>query len=347
MNQKIIDKLKETHSLETAEWEQLISSYTKEDLEYAMNLAQEIAVKEYGKTIYFRGIIEFSNFCKCDCYYCGIRKNNKNCQRYRLTKEDILECCKEGYENGFRTFVLQGGEDGWFTDEKMCEIVRNIKEIYPDCAVTLSLGERSYESYKMLKESGADRYLLRHETCDETHYKELHPETQKMENRLRCLKDLKDLGYQTGCGIMVGTPGQTAKVIAKDMKFMEEFQPAMIGVGPFLPHKETPFKDEKKGSAELTLFLLALCRILFPKVLLPATTALGTVDSDGRKQGVLAGCNVIMPNLSPLSVRKKYMLYDEKAGTDMTAAEGIALLKKQMEEIGYEVVIGRGDVKYD
>ena len=347
MNQKIIDKLKETHSLEMAEWEQLISSYTKEDLEYAMNLAKEIAVKEYGKTIYFRGIIEFSNFCKCDCYYCGIRKSNKNCQRYRLTKEDILECCKEGYENGFRTFVLQGGEDGWFTDEKMCEIVRNIKEIYPDCAVTLSLGERSYESYKMLKESGADRYLLRHETCDEAHYKELHPETQKMENRLRCLKDLKDLGYQTGCGIMVGTPGQTAKVIAKDMKFMEEFQPAMIGVGPFLPHKETPFKDEKKGSAELTLFLLALCRILFPKVLLPATTALGTVDSDGRKQGVLAGCNVIMPNLSPLSVRKKYMLYDEKAGTDMTAAEGIALLKKQMEEIGYEVVIGRGDVKYD
>lgn len=347
MNQKIIDKLKETHSLEMAEWEQLISSYTKDDLEYAMNLAQEIAVKEYGKTIYFRGIIEFSNFCKCDCYYCGIRKSNKNCQRYRLTKEDILECCKEGYENGFRTFVLQGGEDGWFTDEKMCEIVRNIKKIYPDCAVTLSLGERSYESYKMLKESGADRYLLRHETCDEAHYKELHPETQKMENRLRCLKDLKDLGYQTGCGIMVGTPGQTAKVIAKDMKFMEEFQPAMIGVGPFLPHKETPFKDEKKGSAELTLFLLALCRILFPKVLLPATTALGTVDSDGRKQGVLAGCNVIMPNLSPLSVRKKYMLYDEKAGTDMTAAEGIALLKKQMEEIGYEVVIGRGDVKYD
>lgn len=347
MNQKLIDQLNKNHSLELAEWEQLISYYDKEDLEYAMKMAREIAIREYGKTIYFRGIIEFSNYCKCDCYYCGIRKGNKNCQRYRLTKEDILECCREGYENGFRTFVLQGGEDGWFTDEKLCDIVRTIKLQYPDCAVTLSLGERSYESYKTLKEAGADRYLLRHETCDEVHYAELHPKKQKLENRLRCLNDLKELGYQTGCGIMVGTPNQTAAVIAKDMKFMEEFQPAMIGVGPFLPHKDTPFKEKEKGSVELTLFILALCRIMLPKVLLPSTTALGTVDADGRKQGVLAGCNVIMPNLSPLSVRKKYMLYDEKAGTDISAEEGIKILRKQMEEIGYEVVVGRGDVKND
>ncbi len=342
-NQELIQKLNKEHSLKMAEWEQLLSTYTKENLEYAMKLAQEIAVSVFGRKIYFRGIIEFTNFCKCDCYYCGIRKSNKACQRYRLELADIIECCKEGYENGFRTFVLQGGEDGWFDDERMCEIVRVIKKKYPDCAVTLSLGERSFESYKLLKEAGADRYLLRHETADEVHFSKLHPEVQTLQNRMQCLKDLKALGYQTGCGIMVGTPGQTPKTLAKDMKFMGEFQPEMIGVGPFLPHKDTPFKDEKKGSVELTLFVLALCRIMLPQVLLPATTALGTAEADGRRQGVLAGCNVIMPNLSPNSVRKKYMLYDEKAGTDMTAAEGIVLLKQQMEEIGYEVVVGRGD----
>ena len=342
-NQELIWKLNKEHSLEMEEWEQLLSTYTKEDLECAVNLAREIMTAKFGRNIYFRGIIEFSNFCKCDCYYCGIRKSNKNCQRYRLEPADILECCREGYENGFRTFVLQGGEDGWFCDDRMCEIVRLIKEQYPDCAVTLSLGERSYESYKMLKEAGADRYLLRHETADAEHFGMLHPETQTLENRMQCLRDLKDLGYQTGCGIMVGTPGQTPKIIAKDMKFMEEFQPEMIGVGPFLPHKDTPLKDAEKGSVELTLFILALCRIMLPEVLLPATTALGTVETDGRKQGVLAGCNVIMPNLSPVSVRKKYMLYDEKAGTEVSAAEGIALLTQQMEEIGYEVKVGRGD----
>lgn len=342
-NQALIRKLNEEHSLELAEWEQLLSSYTKEDLDHAMKMAQEIAVAQFGKKIYFRGIIEFSNFCKNDCYYCGIRKSNKECSRYRLELEDILTCCVEGYKNGFRTFVLQGGEDGWFTDERMCEIVKQIKSKYPDCAVTLSLGERSFESYKALKEAGAERYLLRHETADEEHYRALHPGYQTLENRMRCLKDLKALGYQSGCGIMVGTPGQTPKIIAKDMKFMEEFQPEMIGVGPFLPHKDTPFRGEKKGSVELTLFILALCRIMLPQVLLPSTTALGTAEADGRKQGVLAGCNVVMPNLSPLAVRKKYMLYDEKAGIDISAAEGIALLKNQMEEIGYEVVVGRGD----
>ena len=342
-NRELIEKLEQTHSLHLDEWEQLLSTYTKEDYTYATDLAREIAVNVFGKKIYFRGIIEFSNFCKCDCYYCGIRRSNKCANRYRLDLADILECCKEGYENGFRTFVLQGGEDGWFSDERMCEIVETIKANYPDCAVTLSLGERSFASYQKLKEAGADRYLLRHETADEKHYGELHPKTQTLQNRLQCLKDLKTLGYQTGCGIMVGTPGQTPKVLAADMKFMEEFLPEMIGVGPFLPHKDTPFKNEKKGSVELTLFILALCRIMLPKVLLPATTALGTLEADGRKQGVLAGCNVIMPNLSPISVRKKYMLYDEKAGTDITAAEGIALLTRQMEEIGYEVVVGRGD----
>ena len=344
-NRELIDILNGTHRLEKAQWIQLFESCTDEDIEYAMSLAREITVKNFGKKIYFRGIVEFSNICKNDCNYCGIRCSNKNVSRYRLTPEDILKCCDEGYEAGFRTFVLQGGEDGWFNDERMCEIIRTIKEKYPDCAVTLSLGERSYDSYKKLFNAGADRYLLRHETADETHYSILHPPSLSLENRLRCLRDLKEIGYQTGCGIMVGTPGQTPETLAKDMLFMQELDPQMVGIGPFIPHSDTPFRSEKQGSVKATLFILALCRIMLPWALLPSTTALGTAETDGRKMGVLAGCNVIMPNLSPIEVRKKYMLYDNKSGTDITAKEGIALLRRQMEEIGYEVIVGKGDFR--
>ena len=342
-NKEQIDLLHKQHHLEESQWVQLFATWTKEDLDYAMNLAREITVARFGKKIYFRGIVEFSNICKNDCYYCGIRYGNKTVSRYRLTKEDILCCCEEGYETGFRTFVLQGGEDGWFTDDRMCDIIRSIKEKYPDCAVTLSLGERSRESYQRLFDAGADRYLLRHETADECHYRRLHPESLSLANRMRCLEDLKEIGYQTGCGIMVGSPGQTPETLAKDMLFMQEFNPEMVGIGPFLPHKDTPFREEAAGSVDLTLLCLALCRIMLPRVLMPSTTALGTVEAEGRKLGVLAGCNVIMPNLSPLEVRKKYMLYDNKAGTGLTAAEGVAMLRQQMEEIGYEVVVGRGD----
>ena len=342
-NRERIDLLAREHRLDRDQWIRLFSSYTKEDLDYAMSLARQITKSHFGRRIYFRGIVEFTNICKNDCYYCGIRCSNRKVSRYRLTPEDILACCEEGYRAGFRTFVLQGGEDGWFTDERMCAILGAIKAAYPDCAVTLSLGERSRESYQRLFDAGADRYLLRHETADETHYRRLHPAGLDLQNRLRCLRDLKDIGYQTGCGIMVGTPGQTPQTLAEDMCFMQEFDPQMVGIGPFLPHGDTPFRDEKPGSVELTLFILALCRIMLPRVLLPATTALGTAESDGRELGILAGCNVVMPNLSPAHVRKKYMLYDNKAGTDLTAAEGIALLRRQMEEIGCEVVIGRGD----
>ncbi len=342
-NKDLIDLLHHQHHLEESQWVQLFATWTQEDLRYAMELAREITVARFGKKIYFRGIVEFSNICRNDCYYCGIRCANKNVARYRLTEEDILCCCKEGYETGFRTFVLQGGEDGWFTDERMCAIVRAIKEKYPDCAVTLSLGERSRESYQKLYDAGADRYLLRHETADDAHYRLLHPEVLSLANRMRCLKDLKEIGYQTGCGMMVGSPGQTPETLAKDMIFMQEFQPQMVGIGPFLPHKDTPFREESAGSVDLTLLCLALSRILLPRALMPSTTALGTVEDEGRKKGVLAGCNVIMPNLSPMEVRKKYMLYDNKAGTGLTAAEGIAMLRRQMEEIGYEVVVGRGD----
>lgn len=342
-NRELIDLLHRQQKLEENQWEQLFASYMAEDLDYAMELARNITIARFGKKIYFRGIVEFSNICKNDCYYCGIRCGNKCVSRYRLDQEDILKCCDEGYATGFRTFVLQGGEDGWFTDERMCTIIRAIKEKYPDCAVTLSLGERSRESYQKLYDAGADRYLLRHETADDAHYRILHPANLSLANRLQCLRDLKEIGYQTGCGVMVGSPGQTPATLAKDMLFMQEFQPQMVGVGPFLPHKDTPFKDEAAGSVELTLFVLALCRIMLPWALMPSTTALGTAEGDGRKKGVLAGCNVVMPNLSPADVRKKYMLYDNKAGTDLTAAEGIAILRRQMEEIGYEVVVGRGD----
>lgn len=344
-NRELIDLLNRQHRLEEEQWVQLFATYTEDDLGYVMELARDITVARFGKKIYFRGIVEFSNICKNDCLYCGIRCSNRKVSRYRLAPEDILKCCDEGYAAGFRTFVLQGGEDGWFTDDRMCAIIRAIKEKYPDCAVTLSLGERSRESYQAMFDAGADRYLLRHETADEAHYSLLHPARQTLQNRLQCLADLKEIGYQTGCGIMVGSPGQTPETLARDMLFMQDFQPQMVGVGPFLPHQDTPFKNEKAGSVTATLFVLALCRIMLPRVLMPSTTALGTAENDGRKLGVLAGCNVVMPNLSPAEVRKKYMLYDNKAGTDLTASQGIALLRKQMEEIGYDVVVGRGDFR--
>ena len=341
--ENLIRRLCRDRELSREEWVRLFSEYDGEDIALAMELARQTAVERFGKRVWFRGIIEFTNICACDCFYCGIRCSNHAAQRYRLTAEDILECCKEGYEAGFRTFVLQGGEDGWFTDERLCGIVRAIKERYPDCAVTLSVGERSRQSYQALFDAGADRYLLRHETADEGHYAMLHPAKQTLANRMRCLRDLKQIGYQTGCGMMVGAPGQTPQTLAADMLFLQELKPQMVGIGPFLPHRDTPFRAEKAGDVELTLFLLALCRLMLPGCLLPATTALGTAQEDGRMRGILAGCNVIMPNLSPEAVRKKYMLYDNKAGTDLTAKEGIARLRGQMERIGYEIVPGRGD----
>ncbi len=254
-----------------------------------------------------------------------------------------MSCCTEGYECGFRTFVLQSGEDMYFTDDRLCSIVRSIKSEFPDCAVTLSVGERSRESYERLFDAGADRYLLRHETANEGHYRKLHPAELSLSSRLECLENLRATGFQTGCGMMVGSPYQTDENLADDMIFMKNFDPQMVGIGPFIPHCDTPFRDERAGSAEKTLFLLSLVRIMLPRVLLPATTALGTLRGDGRQLGVLAGCNVIMPNLSPESVRKKYMLYDNKAGTGLSPAEGIELLRRQMDDIGYEVVAGRGD----
>ena len=343
-NKELIDKLNKEKQLEYNEWYQLLSSFTEEDRAYAAEIARGIAKANFGNKIYIRGIVEFSNYCKCNCYYCGIRCGNKESVRYRLTKEDILACCKDGYEYGFRTFVLQGGEDPYFTDEIFVDIISAIRKEYPDCAITLSLGERSAESYQKLYEAGANRYLLRHETADPEHYGKLHPEKMSWQNRMDCLHALKKIGFQTGCGLMVGSPYQTVDSLVKDMLFITGFKPHMVGIGPFVPHKDTPFKDFPAGNIPLNLLLLSLCRIALPHILLPATTALGAVcGDDGRLMGILSGCNVIMPNLSPIEVRKKYMLYDNKPINSDDAAESIEALKKYVAGIGYEIIIDRGD----
>lgn len=341
----LIDKLRQTQMLSKEEWTCLIRNRTPELAEHLFQQAREVRQEHYGNGIYIRGLIEFTNICKNDCYYCGIRKSNTNSERYRLTKEEILECCSHGYELGFRTFVLQGGEDGYFTDERMIEIVSAIKEQHPDCAITLSIGEKTFESYQKFYDAGAERYLLRHETYDSFHYEKLHPEILTAENRQRCLWDLKKIGYQVGTGFMVGSPYQTAENLADDMLFIKELNPQMVGIGPFVPHKDTKFAKEPAGTLELTLYMLGLLRLMLPKVLLPATTALGTIDPNGRELGILAGANVVMPNLSPLSVRKKYMLYNDKISTGDEAAESVAHLKLRMKNIGYEVVVSRGDSK--
>ncbi len=338
----LIEKLNNTHSLNKDEALQLIKQGAQhKNLLFA--LAQETAQKSFGRQIFVRGLIEFTNYCKNDCYYCGIRRSNKNAVRYRLTQEEILECCHAGYGLGFRTFVLQGGEDYFYSDDDIAAIVRAIKAQHPDCAVTLSIGERSRETYALWKKAGADRYLLRHETADFAHYAKLHPAELSAKNRQNCLYTLKELGYQAGAGFMVGSPYQTAENLADDLMFLQKLRPQMIGIGPFIPHHDTPFKDEPAGSVELTLVLLAVLRLLFPHVLLPATTALGTLAPGGRLLGIKAGANVIMPNLSPQNVRGKYLLYDNKLHTGAEAAEALNKLQREVASIGYRIVSARGD----
>lgn len=339
----LTDRLCLTRKLRRDEWITIIRDRTPAAAEHLFGLARNIRHLHYGHDVYIRGLIEFTSYCKNDCLYCGIRKSNTNAQRYRLTEKDILACCASGYELGFRTFVLQGGEDGYFTDERLCSIVSEIRRQFPDCAITLSVGERSAASYRRLYEAGADRYLLRHETFDADHYARLHPPELSAARRKQCLWDLKKTGYQVGTGFMVGSPWQTPENLADDMLFLAKLNPQMVGIGPFIPHHDTPFADAPAGTAELTLYMLGLIRLLLPRVLLPATTALGTIAGDGREQGILAGANVIMPNLSPPGVREKYLLYDNKLCTGSEAAESLSQLKKQMEKIGYRITVSRGD----
>ena len=341
----LIDRLTAERHLAAEEYQALLDGYTTELAAYAAERAVAVRKQVYGNTVYIRGLIEVSNICKNDCLYCGIRRSNAACDRYRLSAEDILACCDEGYALGFRTFVLQGGEDGYFTDERLCALLRQIKAAHPDCAVTLSLGERSYESYAALREAGADRYLLRHETATKSHYEQLHPASMSFETRMQCLRDLKALGYAVGCGFMVGSPHQTTAHLAADLKFIEEFVPQMCGIGPFIPQKDTPLGGYPAGTLEMTCYLLSLLRLMHPHLLLPSTTALGTIHPNGREMGILAGANVVMPNLSPTSVRKKYALYDNKATDGSESAQCKAALAERMAAIGYGVVTARGDAR--
>mgnify|MGYP001048818252 CR=1 FL=1 len=340
---EIIDELEREQCLPEEGLRELLSTKEKETLEYLRQRAEAVRQSVYGNQVYIRGLIEFTNYCKNDCYYCGIRRSNSLAERYRLSREEILSCCKMGYELGFRTFVLQGGEDGYYTDERLCEIIRAMKSSYPDCAVTMSVGERDRESYEAMYRAGADRYLLRHETADEAHYGKLHPKELTRKSRMECLRTLKEIGYQVGCGFMVGSPYQTTDTLIQDLLFIKEFKPHMVGIGPFIPHKDTPFRDEAAGTLEMTLRLLSIIRLMHPLVLLPATTALGTIDANGRELGILAGANVVMPNLSPREVRGKYLLYDNKICTGDEAAECRFCMEKRMEKIGYQVVVDRGD----
>lgn len=342
---ELIERLERERDLTNAEFAVLLDQSSGADRDFLFERARAVRDAHYGRKVYIRGLIELTNYCKNDCLYCGIRKSNASCERYRLTKEQILSCCESGYALGFRTFVLQGGEDGWYTDERMTDIVRAMRQAYPDCAITLSLGERGRESFKRLYDAGANRYLLRHETADEAHYARLHPASMTLTHRLQCLRDLKEIGFQTGAGFMVGSPYQTTECIVRDFRFLQELKPQMVGLGPFIPHHATPLKDFPAGSTERTLLCLSIVRLLLPNVLLPATTALATIDGDGRIKGMNAGCNVVMPNLSPMEDRSKYLLYDNKASSGDEAAESLRALREHLAAAGYEVVIDRGDYK--
>ena len=341
----LLEELAESHELPTSGYRELLAAYASEVAARAAEPAVPLRKAVYGNAVFVRGLIELSSVCKNDCLYCGIRRSNGAAQRYRLTPEQILDCCAQGHEMGFRTFVLQGGEDPALTDEAVASLVRAIKRSYPDCAVTLSLGERSRASYQALFDAGADRYLLRHETADAAHYARLHPAEMSFEHRMGCLRELKEIGYQVGCGFMVNSPGQTASTLAADLKFVETLRPAMCGIGPFVPHHATPLAHEPAGTVGLTCYLLSLLRLVDPTLNIPATTALGTISPRGRERGILAGANVVMPNLSPRDVRKKYELYDNKICTGHEAAECHGCLERRMRSIGYEVVVDRGDAR--
>ena len=342
-NDTLIEKLSAERNLSDGELKELLDS--KESDQSLFAAADRKRREIYGDEVYLRGLIEFTNHCRNNCYYCGIRCGNKSAERYRLGKEDILACCDEGYRLGFRTFVLQGGEDPFFTDDKICDIVYEIRSRFPDCAITLSIGEKSKESYKSFFDAGANRYLLRHETASEEHYRRLHPENMSLANRKRCLFDLKEIGYQVGSGFMVGSPYQTTDNLIEDLRFLQSLKPDMIGIGPYITHEQTPFSSFTNGGVELTLRLISVLRLMFPFALIPSTTALGTLHPQGRELGLKAGANVVMPNLSPVEVRKLYSLYENKICTGEEAAQCRGCLERRISEAGYKAVSAIGNVK--
>lgn len=340
---QLVEQLTGEHSLPLDGYAYLLEHADAQAADELARHAAALRQKVYGTAVFARGLIEVSSYCRNDCLYCGLRASNRSCARYRLSDEQILDCVEQGYHLGFRTFVMQGGEDPRFDDARVCALVRSIKDRHPDCAVTLSLGERSHASYQALRDAGADRYLLRHETATSEHYAQLHPAGMALQTRMQCLRWLKDLGFATGAGFMVGSPGQTTAHLAADLKFIEGFQPEMCGIGPFIPHHATPFAHEPAGTLAQTLLLLSIVRLIAPNVLLPATTALGSIHPQGREQGILAGANVVMPNLSPGDVRAKYELYDGKVSSGLEAAESWRDLDERMKSIGYHLAVDRGD----
>ncbi|MEE1056150.1 MAG: [FeFe] hydrogenase H-cluster radical SAM maturase HydE [Acutalibacteraceae bacterium] len=343
ISEKTIVTFAKNRTLNDNQLYELINTDKFDNMLYSM--ADEMRREYYGNKVYLRGLIEFTNYCKNDCYYCGIRKSNLKTVRYRLTKDEILECCNEGYELGFRTFVLQGGEDLHYNDDIMCDIVSEIHHTFPDCAITLSLGEKTEESYQKLFNAGANRYLLRHETASDNHYHKLHPKSMSLQNRKECLFILKKIGYQVGSGFMVGSPYQTTLNLIEDLRFLQKLKPDMIGIGPYINHKETPFAEFKNGSLKLTLRMISILRLMFPYALIPATTALGTIHPQGRELGLKAGANVVMPNLSPVRVRKLYALYENKICTGDEAAQCRSCLEKRVLSAGYNIITAIGDVK--
>ena len=345
MDSSVVSEVRRNGDITLGQLRQLLASDDEALIKNLFEQAREVADGIYGKRVFIRGLIEISSHCKNDCLYCGLRRSQKGAVRYRLTDEQILDCCEKGYRLGFRTFVMQGGEDAWFDDERMVRIVSEVRHRYPDCAITLSLGERSDESYQRLFDAGANRYLLRHETADKEHYEKLHPSDMSFDNRMHCLETLKTIGYQVGCGFMVGSPFQTVETLYKDLQFIRSFQPHMVGIGPFIPAHDTPFADQPQGSVETTLRLLSIIRLIHPHVLLPATTALGTLHPLGRERGIMAGANVVMPNLSPTEHRKDYAIYDNKICTGDEAAECRNCTEYRMRAIGYETVVDRGDYR--
>ena len=342
---QVIKRLRDTHRLTADDYKSLLIDDDLECFQLLQEEAREVSVSRFGRSIFIRGLIEIGNHCRNNCLYCGIRAGNKSLSRYRLEKEDILACCRQGHISGFRTFVLQGGEDPARTDGWVEDVVSSIHKEFPDCAITLSLGEMSAESYRRLRTAGADRYLLRHETFNPEHYSRLHPASMSRERRLECLRNLKEAGFQTGTGIMVGSPFQTVDNIVEDLLFIQDFCPEMIGIGPFIHHSATPFAGFPDGSVRMTLKLTSIFRLMHPRALIPATTALASLDSRARSEAILSGANVVMPNLSPVSVRRKYSLYDGKAASGAESVEGLEDLIKELSAIGYGIAVGRGDYK--
>lgn len=338
-----VDHIRQTRDITREELQLILETEDKDSIEYLRSSARQVATASYGNKIFMRGLIEISSHCKNDCLYCGLRRSNRSAIRYRLTEEQIYECCEQGYKLGFRTFVMQGGEDAWFNDDRMCRIVSSVRNRFPDCAITLSLGERSRESYQALFDAGANRYLLRHETASPEHYAKLHPSDMSFDNRIQCLHNLREIGFQVGCGFMVGSPYQTFDTLYADLQFIRSFQPQMVGIGPFISASGTPFAGQPNGKVSYTLRLLAIIRLLHPPVLLPATTALGTLHPQGRELGIQFGANVVMPNLSPRDHRKDYAIYDNKICTGEEAAECRACTEQRIRKIGFETVVDRGD----